>query len=211
MSKILLVTALLVVLSNWMYFKLKSGESKWFSYDLNKDATFIGEYSMLDYIPNIESTNDGVKVNLYEPNSSSYYTKVFQKQDSQIYTVRTPGVHKVCFEGTKYLFQATDSVRVAIKMRDDLKHDKTVSKVLKTDDIKEAKQSMDKLRSTAVKIIDTLERGEYKLKDFEDLKNQYISRMAWSYIITVLIVIWCGAFEAYLFRAAMLKGASKLK
>ena len=95
MAKILVILAIMAVFSNCLYIKLKSGESKCFSYDMSKKSTFIGEYSLLDYVPNLDATGDGVKVNLYEPNSSSYFTKVFQSQDNQIFTVRTPGIHKV--------------------------------------------------------------------------------------------------------------------
>ena len=178
---------------------------------MNKRSTFIGEYALLDSIPNIDATNEGIKVNLYEPNSSSYYTKVFQKKDSQVFIIRTPGIHKVWFEGSKYLFQTVDAVRVSIKIRDDIKYDKIVDKALKTSDIKQAQETMMNLGTAINQIVNAIEDGDKKLKDFEDLKNQYISRMAWSYIITVLIILGCTGFEAYLFRRAILKSVDKFK
>ena len=211
MEKIFTFFLLFVSLSNWLYFTLKNGESKCFNYDMSRRSTFVGEYTLLDYVPNLEATGDGVRANLYEPNSSSYFTKVFQGQDSQVFTVRVPGIHKVWFEGTRYLFQSVNSVRVSVKMRDDIKHEKLVDKALKTDDIKESQETINQIRLTLSKLQNTLERGDYKLNDFEELKNQYISRMKWSYIFTIFIVIGCSAFEAYLLRTTMLKGSTKLK
>ena len=211
MAKILISFLLLLALSNWLYFKLKAGDNKCFNYDLTKRSTFVGDYQMLDAVPNIETTGDGVRVNFYEPDSKSYYTKVFQYKDSQIFTVRTPGIHKVCFEGTKNLFTSIDSVRVTIKMHDEIKHEKTLDKVLKTDDLKESKESILNLSATLVLIQQSLTEGEEKLRDFENLRNQYVSRMGWGLLLTVLTVIGCTCFEGYLFRKAMLKGVDKMK
>ena len=166
---------------------------------------------MLDFVPNIDATGDGIRVNFYEPDSKNYYTKVFQFKDSQVFTVRNPGIHKVCFEGTKNLFASTDSVRVAIRMHDEVKHTKTLDKVLKTDDIKEAKDIILNLSATLLLTQQSLNDGDEKLKEFERLRNSYVGRMKWGVILTILIVIGCTIFEGYLFRKSMMKGASKLK
>ena len=62
---------------------------------MNRKSTYIGEYELLDIIPNIGNTEEGVRANLYEPKSSSFFSKVFKSKESQIFAVRTPGVHKI--------------------------------------------------------------------------------------------------------------------
>ena len=96
-------------------------------------------------------------------------------------------------------------------MKDDIKHDKLVEKTLKTNDIKEAQETMINLGNTLNQILQAIDDNESKLNDFENLKNQYISRMAWSYIITTLIIFGCSAFEAYLFRKGILISVDKFK
>ncbi len=74
--------------TNALYFKLKPNDQKCFTYDLTKKAVYVGEYSLLDEVPNLAATGDGVRVNFYEPRgtgfASNYYTKVFQGNDRQV-------------------------------------------------------------------------------------------------------------------------------
>ena len=87
-QKVLFVVFLTLAASNALYFQLKSGESKWFLYDLTQKAVYVGEYQLLDQVPNLQATGDGVRVNFYEPEGNgfgkSYYTKIFMNKENQV-------------------------------------------------------------------------------------------------------------------------------
>ena len=89
-AKILFMLWIVLAFTNGLYFQLKNGESKWFNYDLTKKAVYVGEYKLLDEIPSLKATGDGVRVNFHEPNpgttsgKNNYYTKIFQNTDRQV-------------------------------------------------------------------------------------------------------------------------------
>ena len=210
--KILLSLVIILAVSNCLYFELKRGESKCFNYDLTKRSVYIGEYWLLDAIPNIEATGDGIRVNFHEPNSKNYYTKVFQTKDRQVFNAKVPGVHKVCFEGTKNLFVSTNSVRVSVKMHDEAKHDKTIERALKEDDLKDVRDKVFNIQSTMAEVSQYLMEGDNKANEFEKLQSSYNSRAVWLSILAMLAVIASAGVEAYIFKRSMLKGnGSKIR
>ena len=170
---------------------------------MSKQSVYVGEYQMLDTIPNIEMTGDGIRVNFYEPKSKNYYTKVFQNQDRQVYNAKEFGLHKICFEGTTNLFVATQVVRVSVKMHDEAKHDKKLAKALKSSDLKESKNAMLNLQTNLVSLAQSIKDGEGKINKFDKLQGEYDGRTVWLSIFTILIVSATSALEAYFFKKSM--------
>ena len=193
--------------ANCLYFTIQRGQSKCFSYDLSKKSLYIGEYEVLDQIPTSDATGDGVRVNFHEPDSRNYYTKIFSGKDRHVFNTKAPGVHKICFEGTKNLFQNLDTVRISVKMHDEAKHEKIVSnKALKSEDITEAKDTIVKLQSDLVSISSTLREVEQRQAEFDSATNDHDSTISRLSYFCMFAVILAAGVEAYLFRESMLKG-----
>ena len=203
MVKILILCLLFLSWTNALYFMLKKGESKCFDYDLTKKAVYVGEYFLLDDVPNLEATGDGVRVNFHEPENKQYYTKIFQKQDRQVFNVKTPGIHKICFEGTRNLYYAIDKVRVEVKMHDESKHEKKIEKALKSNDLQKSKDVLTEVGSVLASVGEKIKESQTHLDSFEDLQYQHDSNINWLAFFSIVVVAATAALEAYMFKRSM--------
>ena len=125
MVKILLFIILFESIQT-LYFTLSRGESKCFSYDLTSKSAYIGEYQVLDEVPSQSRQTEGIRVNLFEPESRNYFSKIFLGKDRHYFKTKNPGIHKICFEGTRHLFELEETIRLSVRMSDEIEHDTIV-------------------------------------------------------------------------------------
>ena len=114
--------------------------------------------------------------------------------------MKTPGIHKICFEGTRNLYTQIDAVRVQVKMHDEAKHEKKIESTLKDKDFEDVKQKISDVSSQLFLIGGKLTESEEHINAFEQVQSEYDSNANYLAFTVIFVVTLSGVIEILLFR-----------
>ncbi|CAI2380694.1 unnamed protein product [Moneuplotes crassus] len=203
--RLIFLLLLTIVPSQCLYFILKPGIERCFQYDLIFKSVYVGEYNILEQIPNLSSELQGVNVKIFEPQSNDYYSKIVRGKDRHIFNSKKSGMHKICFEGTKALFELIDEVKFYVKMHDELKYKEIVDSAIKMNDLDKGYEDLRRMKDTLDSIFGQFQESEKNINNFEILQAKYYSRAVLLAIMTIILVIAAGVCEIYLFKRSVIR------
>ena len=114
--------------------------------------------------------------------------------------MKTPGIHKICFEGTRNLYTQIDAVRVQVKMHDEAKHEKKIESTLKDKDFEDVKQKISDVSSQLFLIGGKLTESEEHINSFEQVQSEYDSNANYLAFTVIFVVTLSGVIEILLFK-----------